>query len=231
MTNKIRFIHKGTSKDIYGEPEPISENKPTFFINEKRKRVLDDGKEIVTWKSCPAIHDIFISGYIIKTPCDIDVDTTSDVPVIMPRSSGHIDLIINRGVLAGYPVPAGHNENSYAWNPLWRVELPDGYSAMYTNPVNQNDLIFNTVSGIIDNDVFSNYGAFPFFIKSGIRQTVPAGTPFMQIFPFKRESWEQEIVYSDVVEEVKSQNQLASSLRSSKEASYFKKFWNRKNFK
>jgi hypothetical protein len=49
-------------------------------------------------------------------------------------------------------------------------------------------------SGIIDNDKVHLPGTMPFFILEGWTGVIPAGTPYAQIIPFKREDWKSEIV-------------------------------------
>jgi len=52
------------------------------------------------------------------------------------------------------------------------------------------DLPFQTLSGIVDCDVHPNSVFVPFFLKKDFEGIIPAGTPIMQLLPFKRESWE-----------------------------------------
>jgi hypothetical protein len=63
--------------------------------------------------------------------------------------------------------------------------------------MNRFDLPFVNTTGIIDNDKINLSGSLPFFILEGFIGTIPAGTPYVQVFPFKRESWESEILLED----------------------------------
>jgi hypothetical protein len=63
--------------------------------------------------------------------------------------------------------------------------------------MNRFDLPFINTVGIIDNDKINLSGSLPFFLQQGFTGTIPAGTPYVQIFPFKREDWQSEIVIED----------------------------------
>jgi hypothetical protein len=64
---------------------------------------------------------------------------------------------------------------------------------LYTQPFNRFELPFLGTSGIIDNDKVNLPGTMPFFVAQGFTGILPAGTPYAQLLPFKRENWESEI--------------------------------------
>jgi hypothetical protein len=63
--------------------------------------------------------------------------------------------------------------------------------------MNRFDLPFIDTTGIVDSDKVHLLGTFPFFILKDWEGTIPAGTPYMQILPFKREDWDHEISIVD----------------------------------
>jgi hypothetical protein len=78
----------------------------------------------------------------------------------------------------------------------------------------------------MDADKFSTSGNIPFFIREDFEGMVPAGTPFAQLIPVKRESWksiqnDQGILYLDVLQ--------GATVRSPGK-SYKKLFWMRKDY-
>jgi hypothetical protein len=87
------------------------------------------------------------------------------------------------------PVPTGHHSKQYIWRQPFSVRLPKGYSALFMHPANRFDLPFTTLAGIMDCDHTMPEGNFPFYLKEGFEGIIPAGTPFFQIIPFKRENW------------------------------------------
>lgn len=224
----IKFF--GINSKDNNSPESSEKNLPNWF--KKQKRIIKDsqGNDLVTWKGCPALYDAFASGYILKTPCDIEVSNNKGKKLIIAKRGDYSRLIVYRGPITGYEVPVGFDENSYVWEPNWRVTLPKGYSALFIHPINRSDLPFFTTGGIIDSDVFSEYGSFPFFIKSNFTGIIPEGTPYMQIIPFKRENWNSEIIYVDPVKENIKKNTITKNLRVPRGGMYFKNFWNKKRY-
>jgi hypothetical protein len=50
-------------------------------------------------------------------------------------------------------------------------------------------------TGIVDSDKVHLLGTFPFFIAKDWEGTIPAGTPYLQILPFKRENWDHKLEF------------------------------------
>lgn len=176
-----------------------------------KEGTTDDYGKIPTWKACPAIMDAFSTGYILKTPCDIRFFKNSqgliDCEILDAK---HKDFCGKRGPMAQFEHPKGYYKNHFAWYPDWGIELPEGYSALFMTPMNRFDLPFLNTTGVVDVDKVHLLGTFPFFIVDGWEGTLPAGTPYMQILPFKRENWEsvteiqdQKQIYDKMVENMR----------------------------
>ena len=192
----------------------------------------DGGGKIPTWKACPAVFDVMGSGYAYKTPCDIEFaeDAAGNIHgrVLDAR---YRDFMIDRMPIPHFPHPQGYHAKHFAWWPDWCVELPEGYSALYTHPLNRFELPFMTTSGIVDNDKVRLPGAMPFFFLKGVAGILPAGTPYAQIIPFKREHWESEVDVSLRQPEMSAKN-LANSARFRKPDGgvYLKEVWERRRY-
>lgn len=153
-----------------------------------------DGGKIPTWKACPAVFDIMGTGYVFKTPCDIDVYEDAQGQIqIKVLDEYNKDFIGDRPPMHQFVSPRGYHEKHFAWWSDWTVVLPEGYSALYAQPFNRFELPFLTTSGIIDNDKVHLPGTMPFFIAEGFTGIIPAGTPYAQLLPFKREDWTSEV--------------------------------------
>jgi hypothetical protein len=79
----------------------------------------------------------------------------------------------------------------------------------------------------MDSDQYSTSGNIPFFIKEDFSGVIPAGTPFAQIIPIKRDSWtainnDKGITYLE---------DLQGETVRSPGRSYKKLFWDRKEYK
>lgn len=163
-----------------------------------KEGTADDYGKIPTWKACPAILDAFTTGYLFKTPCDLvfykNNQGTIDVKIDDPR---YTDFCTKRPPMPQFEHPKGFYQNHFAWSSPWGVELPEGYSALFMTPMNRFDLPFLNTTGIVDSDKVHLLGSFPFFIVEGWEGTLPAGTPYMQVLPFKREDWEHKVELLD----------------------------------
>jgi hypothetical protein len=204
MKNIIRFVSNRPwlTKESGSAPGPILKTIPEWYRKADRfAKKLDgefwqgpDGGKIPTWKACPAIFDIMGTGYTLKTPCDIeftlkDANTMS----VTIQDKRYKDFCTPRGEMPQFEHPQGYYKNHFAWFPDWAVETPKGYSVLYSQPFNRFELPFLTTSGIIDNDKVNLPGSMPFFLVKGFEGIIPAGTPFAQLLPFKREDWQSEL--------------------------------------
>jgi hypothetical protein len=133
------------------------------------------------------------TGYIYRTPCDLEVTEINGKVSINIVGDYDKSFIADRPAMPQFVSPMGYHEEHFAWWADWAVELPEGYSALYTQPFNRFELPFLTTSGIVDNDKVNLPGTMPFFIIKGFTGIIAAGTPYAQILPFKRENWVSEL--------------------------------------
>jgi hypothetical protein len=106
------------------------------------------------------------------------------------------------------------------------LSLPKGYSCIIMHPLNRHDLPFLTLSGIVDADSMLHNGSIPFYIKEDFEGLIKAGTPILQVIPFKRESWK-------IVEKRGLFEKAAVNGKRSLNYTYgwYKKFsWNKKEY-
>jgi hypothetical protein len=201
----IKFVSNRPwlNKDSVSKPEPIIKSIPDWYRKADRFAKKPDGEywenpgggKMPTWKACPAIFDIMGTGYMLKTPCDIEF-VQGDFGSISVKISDkkYQDFCSPRPPMPQFRHPDGYHENHFAWFPDWAVETPEGYSVLYSQPFNRFELPFLTTSGIIDNDKVNLPGSMPFFLVKGFSGILPAGTPYAQMLPFKREDWQSESV-------------------------------------
>lgn len=208
MNNIIKFISNRfhLNKNSASVPEPASKlivdwykKANRFALDENNEyKVAPDGGKVPTWKACPAVFDVMMTGYMLKTPCDIEfyLNDKNKISVKVEDVKCH-DFCTPRDPLPEFYQPDGYYLDHFAWFIDWGIELPPGYSALYLTPMNRFDLPFINTVGIIDNDKVHLSGSLPFFIREGWTGVIPAGTPYVQILPFKRENWKSEIFIED----------------------------------
>jgi hypothetical protein len=205
-TNKIIF--KPSSHTIkVSEANPINsaslipawyKDLPRFVNNSDIPYKSQGAADI---KMCSPFRDAIIHGYLLTTPCDLEVtwmaDGTPEVtwnpeyPFSVVHCRGNIET---KNVQAfGMPVPIGCSPFLFAFDAMWGIETPLNYSVLITQPLNRYELPFMLTSGIMDTDMWKHAGRIPFFIRKDFEGIIPKGTPFAQIIPISRDDWEKEI--------------------------------------
>jgi hypothetical protein len=207
---KISFISNRywLNKESSSCPEPTLKNIPEWFRKADRFAINpqtgkpwvnpEDGGKIPTWKACPAIFDVMGTGYVLKTPCDIEffLDENGKISCNVSDKK-YQDFCTPRLPLPQFQNPMGYHEEHFAWWADWGVKVPEGYSILYTHPLNRYDLPFMTTNGIVDNDKVNLLGTMPFFVFNSWTGVLPEGTPYMQMLPFKREDWKSNVIIED----------------------------------
>jgi len=216
------------AKDITGEYYNAPKNMCPF----PKEGTTDDFGKIPTWKACPAIMDGFSTGYVLKTPCDVKFFKNKDGQIDVEVSEARYkDFVTRRPPMAQFHHPLGYYRYHFAWQPDWGLEVPEGYSCLYMTPMNRFDLPFLNTTGVVDNDKVHLSGTFPFFIVDGYEGTISAGTPYMQILPFKRENWESEIKVLSSKEIYDKMVKNMEKYRIPDGGVYIKSVWSRREYK
>lgn len=228
---KINFFPKSRETvQLVDTPEPSRNFIPDWYkkipaFENNKIEINQFGAANKTMKMCVPFSDSFNMGYIQKTWSDIYVESIGGNVRYAYSSS---QKIMEHREKTDFPIPEDYYPVEFMWKINWVPQLPKGYSIIYTHPFNRVDLPFYSLTGIVDSDKFKyeSQGNHPFFIKSNFSGIIPAGTPFIQMIPIKRESWEKEILPYD---ENKSRY---GDLTLKKFWGYYKKnYWEKKIFK
>lgn len=239
----------GNAKDIYFKsilnisdqyfPFPTKQNIPDWYKN--TKPYYDDQSILTksmssTIKKCIPIFDAMTSGYIITTYCDIYVNNAK---IIDPEdqikknftkivsSDEHFKSIEfhSKEQIDKYPLFDG--EDAPKFISPWQIITPKGYSCLFVNPMHNLNKDFTILEGIVDTDQYSGPVNFPFIFKNkDFKGIIPAGTPIVQVIPFKRDSWKIKITEADQKEFMQNQKTLVSVFKNR----YKKFFWSSKEY-
>jgi hypothetical protein len=113
----------------------------------------------------------------------------------------------------------------------WKIKTPKGYSCLFVPPLNNADDRFSIIPGIVDTDTFPNEINFPIIINGDkypvLETTIKKGTPYVQIIPFKRDSWKMTV-------KPRKQKEIQNSylFYGFKLLNIYKdKYWNKKSWK
>lgn len=198
MSKKIEFDNSGHK--YISIPKQAKNYIPDWYKESTRyfpdnKLKFINGMPNLGMKLCVPFLESFTTGYIAETWCDILVTKTELGLKLDWRVTQDIPKPVNERpkiIADTLPVPAGHADQHFAWNNIFQIKVPKGYSLILMHPLNRFDLPFTTLGGIIDADYGVQGGNVPFFMREDFEGIIPAGTPMFQVIPFKREDWTSE---------------------------------------
>lgn len=203
MSNVIQFYPWGQgAKESSISPTPARDNLPDYWKNMPRFHGENDYEKFkdgtasrsnvfLSMKHCMPYYDAMTCGYhyLLHTDINVLIDENN-----IPKLSWDSPMEpAGDRVLKEMPVPHGHYQAHFGWQMYWGIQIPEGWSALITHPINRYDLPFTTVSGLADYDVYPLPGNVSFHIKDNFEGVIKAGTPIMSIIPVKREDWTHTI--------------------------------------
>lgn len=232
--NIITFIPKDEFAIEYTDsPEPMSKNFPAWWRKQEpytggEKRIVK-GQYNETVKKCPGILDLLVTGYLLKTPCDIFIDTTGE----SLKFEVH-DLHSQSVTMHSREQVGGWDFDRDIWvddifriHPMWVITTEKGYSTLFIHPSFHNNLPFEIVPAIIDTDMYPSDGPFSLRVKKGFKGVIEAGTPLVQCIPYRREEFEAKILEKP---DLKVLTSLQQRLRHKFGGAYKKIMWEKKVF-
>jgi hypothetical protein len=201
MNQLITFTNVMGVPDEYA-PTPSSKIIPDWY--KKMDSYISDSKKpngyggtTATAKRCMPIFDAITGGYIISTHVDLWVSQKEEEEgVVLPyfewSDFGAISFHTKQQ-LPDHPDDTGHEFSYPKWLNAWGIETPPGYSCLFISPLHRETPII-ALSGIVDTDTYTAPINFPFVLRDPkMEGLIPAGTPIVQVIPFKREVWEMKI--------------------------------------
>jgi hypothetical protein len=240
---KISFISTmPKTVDLFPEPVPAFKEIPSWF-----KKILPfynnddtpiDGVQRLTVKRCVAFLDMLSSGYIIKTPFDIYIDTTDgnkifDIPKSLQafNNSGIKPMISAHDIkqVEGYPIDKDqYIEYIFRINPIWVAKGSKGVSAFFIQPQHHEVSPLYAISAVIDIDGYPSSGLLSFLVKKDFKGYVQKGTPLVQVIPFMRQDF-----ISEIIKDEKENNKVKSitqQVRSVFNSGYRRLMWKKKSY-
>ena len=192
---KIIFTDVQNPDGVLQKPKPASEYIPEWYKEAKsytnpegKKKPNVNGTPASTVKRCMPLWDMMTAGYIMETPYDIYVGQTPEGPYFQYLGQEAIAFQIMEQ-FQNHPYSRDINYAARITIP-WSIKTPSGWSIMVIEPQHREPGPIECASGIVDTDTCSI--PFNMFFKlrdQNFEGMIPAGTPFLQIIPFKRSSW------------------------------------------
>jgi len=158
-----------------------------------------------TIKACPAMFDNMAQGYILPLWTDIYVEPSGEFidGKSIPRFAWTKGIEITHPFLsvgskqqtAGMPSADAIPSPWLRLESPWLISTPKGYSTLFIPPFGNADILFEPISGIVHTDIFSTYIKLLTLWKGpeDFQGVIKAGTPMVQMIPFKRESFQHNL--------------------------------------
>jgi hypothetical protein len=196
---KIVFTDTHNPDGVLEKPKPATDYIPEWYkkaipylSSDGKKAPSLDGTPIATIKRCMPVFDMMTAGYIMETPYDIYVRQTDTGPYFQWVEQPAV-AFQTMGQFQNHPYSRDINYAVRIEIP-WSIKTPKGWSIMVMEPQHREPGPIECSSGIVDTDDFSI--PFNMFLKlrdPKFEGMIPAGTPFLQIIPFKREAWVSQL--------------------------------------
>ena len=208
-----------------------------------------------TIKGCMPFLDTLTSGYLLKMPQDFHVRHNVDIKnkeeeifkdsfqtfglhdmsqILLAKSlnlNSGIDVHPLKQLEGSLFIEKNKNLPFYKILNPWKIKTPKGYSCLFVSPLNNSDDRFSIIPGIVDTDTFPNEINFPIVINGDkyptLETTIAKGTPFVQVIPFKRDSWKM-ILKSRAQKEIQNSKLFYGLVLLN---NYKNKYWNKKSWK
>lgn len=236
MTQIITFTNVLGVPDQYA-PIPASTMVPEWYKDLEsymsgEKKPNGNAGTTATAKRCMPIFDAMTGGYLILTHADLFVSQKEEpdgkvIPFYEWANHGAISFH-PKEQLPDHPDDTGHEVAYPKWNNTWGIKTPPGYSTLFIPPMHRENPII-ALPGVVDTDTYNSPVNFPFVLRDPkMEGLIPAGTPIVQVIPFKRDSWKMETGGQEALE---TQDKINKKLRSVFFDSYKRQFRQPKEYR
>jgi hypothetical protein len=230
--NKISFVEIHKIDPRY-KPVPSSKLVPNWY--QRMTPYVNNVKSPtgMTVKRCIPVFDAIVSGYTILLPADIFITFEYQNGQRAQKTEWSqaldFDLIETHAPqqFSTYPGVVSNLPAKKLVNPFGII-TPPGYSCLFTQPMHQDSSPIKVFEGIVDTDQ-QHIINFPFMYKdTNFEGVIPAGTPIVQIVPFKREKWTMDF---DNKKDIKKLELFKRKIGSKLFGQYRDLLWTRKEYK
>ena len=152
------------------------------------------GAPIRTLKHCPPLIDALGLGLLMPLATELTV-RAGEVSWHWDPPPLPADLLTRAPIALHVPEQAAGTPLPVAgfiikFTNFWTLEAPEGWSILFTHPLNREDLPFRTLAGVVECDRFSDgLVHFPaIWTDPDFEGTLPVGTPVAQAIPIPRQN-------------------------------------------
>jgi hypothetical protein len=203
MTNTIKFVP--TFAGLTGVDDVVPKPTKEFIPEWWKQLAYVSGENTLSnsyegnVKSCPSFIDYFLTGYVVPMWSDVILGYNRDT---LQWGWKTRDTRISWGgedpnqVLNVIPYSFMGDVPAFTFKAFspWRIITPPGYSTLILPLFFHFNSDFSVVPGIVDTDIHHTINPDVMFHSKKTELFIERGTPFFQAIPFKRESFEVDVL-------------------------------------
>jgi hypothetical protein len=183
----LEIVVPDINKAQYELPEPASKHLPSWY-----KKVgmgyNDENPLDKSIRACMPVMEALTFGWIVPVPTDIGIAQTPD-GMQVNWNTEHFKAMgrHSKEQVGGDDFP--HDGEILKFNLPYMLRTPEGVSTLYMPPLNRVETRFRPFSGVVDTDEYVNQVNIPaLLLDDEFEGVIEAGTPIVQVIPFKRDS-------------------------------------------
>jgi hypothetical protein len=225
----IEFLAADPS--LFPAPYPASRGVPQWLKDMPMDQPLQsdgpDGpqtQQVPTIKHCPPFLEATTCGYLIPVAGEVVFTRESNGRLRFDAEGKIIDtqhpLQVQGSPLQGHLIVKFMNP--------WVIRTPPGYSTLFLPPLNQFELPFQVLAGLVETDTYYRPVSFPTIclMRPGTSFTLKRGTPIVQAVPIKREEWRSQAAPWDAA----ARHQVESEMQAERHDFYKDRHWKKKRY-
>jgi hypothetical protein len=174
-------------------PQPAHKFIPEWY-KKTELRPFEDTPLDKSVRACMPFLEALNFGWIVPVPVDISIThSTNSSKIKWDTEVFNAMEKHDKPQVGGDEFP--HDGEILKFNLPYMLRTPAGVSTLYMPPLNRVETRFRPFSGIVDTDKFVNSINIPaLFLDDEFEGIIKAGTPLVQIIPFRRDNLVNESI-------------------------------------
>jgi hypothetical protein len=224
--------------DVAERPYPASQSVPDWWKAmapytkgpdnpDGKKLIVNNFESNASPKKCVPMLDAMLSGYIIPLWSDVQVRNVEENRKSLTWRARENVFEAHGFDAANVETPVGYSNQVFKFMNRWRIITPKGYSCLITQPFGYRQTGVQAIPAVVDTDLSSLEILPPVWFANDFEGILEAGTPMVQITPFKRSDWKAEYSYlkDGEYERIEEKNFRRHIVNH-----YARKVWQKKNY-
>ena len=184
MSNGYIAFEKKSKDSV--EPIPSHKSLPGWF--KRLPSRVDDIPAVAnaTAKLCMPFNDALRIGWLLRSPVDLQVDTTGGETNIEGDTQGV--SVVDNDTSCTEVCNSTFKQPNVIIDCDWGIRTPDGHLSLLVDPMNRDDTRYRAAGQVIQTDrIDMEKTRVPIVVEKGTEITISRGDPLTQLLPLERE--------------------------------------------